>query len=120
MTGSRVSEKNLQQQLVRGISIAIPSVRIFRRTVVNCVTRKGFRARAGLIGQADCYAYVRGGRVVEIELKAAGGSLSPAQERWQAWCVAWGVPHVLLVARRDESPRETVERWIEEIRGVLP
>lgn len=72
--------------------------------------------RAGVRGQADLYGIWRGGRHLEIELKAAGGRLSPEQEAWRAWCLVWDVPYLLLEAERGESVGDTVGRWIERIR----
>ena len=42
-----------------------------------------------------------------------------AQERWRAFCSAWGVPHLVLKARAGEALADTVTRWIDELRGVL-
>lgn len=73
----------------------------------------------GIKGQADIYAMLRGGRHVEIELKAAGKQLSPEQKQWQVWCLEWEVPHVVLRALKSESEEETVERWITELSSLI-
>ena len=62
------------------------------------------------------------GRHIELETKAARGTLREAQAMWRARCLSppmnWPplCPHLVLKARKDESPDDTVNRWIEEIR----
>lgn len=98
----------------------IPDVRLFRRNVGVYRSLDGKRViRVAVEGQADVYAKLRGGSSVEIEAKSATGDLSPEQRNWQACCVAWGWPHVVLQAMARERPDETVGRWIEELRGVF-
>jgi hypothetical protein len=92
------------------------SVRVFRRNIINVEAKQGFRARNGIAGQADAYALARGGRHIELETKAARGTLAKAQRRWRAWCADWGVPHLVLRAARGEAPEVTVSRWVEELR----
>lgn len=82
--------------------------------------RDGSWVRAGIPGQADAYAYVRGGLVVEIETKSAAGRLEAAQRAWRDFCRDWGVTYLVLRAGRNEAPGATVARWLEELGRVAP
>jgi len=80
---------------------------------------------AGIKGQADCYAYVRGGRVIEIEFKSRAGRQGEDQLTWQAFCARWGIPYLLMKPIKGETPEATIDRWCREleaeaIRGVHP
>ena len=97
----------------------MPAVRVERRNIINVETKQGFRVRNGIKGQADAFATVEGGLHVEIETKAAGGKLAEAQERWRASCLRRRIPHLVLRARKGESPDDTVTRWIDELRATL-
>jgi hypothetical protein len=113
-----MTESTLQVALLLAAPSRLPALRLFRRNVL--AARVGERTvRAGIKGQADLYAYVRGGSVIEIELKAAGKLLSPEQKTWQTWCREWGVPHLVLRAEKGETVEGTVERWIGEISAAL-
>lgn len=117
-----MSEHDLLALFIRQAPKAIPSVRVFRRNIINrTVTIEGRRVHLhnGIPGQGDAYALLKGGRHVEIETKAAKGTMREAQERWLDFCEAWQVPHLVLRAKRDEPADTTVTRWIEELRGVL-
>lgn len=105
-------------KLLQAAPYALPNMRLFRRVVVNVEAKQGFRVRAGVKGQCDIYAIARGGRILEVETKARRGVLSPAQLAWQAFCLGWGVPHIVLIEKRGETPDETVNRWLGEIRAV--
>lgn len=116
----QVSETDLLHRLMVAAPMAIPSLwRLERRNVINVETKFGARVRNGIRGQSDAFALTRSGRHIEIETKAARGVLAEAQERWRAACLANGVPHVVLRARRAETPEETVNRWIDELRAVV-
>jgi len=112
------TESSLQTSLLLAAPQRLPELRLFRRNVV--VAQHGDRqTRAGLKGQADLYGYVRGGTVIELELKGHRTAVSPEQKAWAAWCAEWGVPFLLLRARGGESAEETVERWLGEIEAVV-
>lgn len=93
--------------------------RVERRNIINVQSTYGARVRNGIKGQADAFALFRGGCHVEIETKAARGILEDAQRRWRSACLANRVPHLVLRAARQESPEDTVTRWIDELRAVV-
>jgi len=111
-------ESTLQVKLLLEAPKRLPDLRLFRRNVI-AVRVEERTVHAGIAGQADLYGYVRGGRVLEIELKGVGRPLNPKQKLWQAWCLEWSVPHVVLRAERGETAEETVERWIGELAGMI-
>lgn len=115
-------EQLLQTRLLTTYAPALPRVRLFRRNIFFGETARGARMRAGIKGQADVYGYCLHAPCAvpfELELKAARGVLADDQKRWQSFCAAWRVPHLVLRAERLESEEETVTRWIEEIRTML-
>jgi len=117
-----MSEHDLLALFIRETPKALPDLRVFRRNIIRqTVNRDGRKVHLvnGVPGQGDAYALLRGGRHVEIETKSVTGRMCAAQERWRAFCAAWGVPHLVLKARVGEEPADTVTRWIEELRGVL-
>ena len=117
-----MSEHDLLALFIREAPKALPDLRVFRRNIIRqTVNRDGreVHLRNGIPGQADAYALLKGGCHVEIETKSATGRMRAAQERWRAFCAAWGVPHLVMKARAGEEPADTVARWIEELRGVL-
>lgn len=112
-------ESALQTALLLAAPRALPGLRLFRRNVGTARIR-GAVVQFAIAGQCDLYGLVRGGRHIEVELKAAGAprALPPDQESWANWCVAWGIPHVVLRAQKDESDEQTVARWCEELRRL--
>jgi hypothetical protein len=107
-------ESDLQALLLLRLPHRFPDLRVWRRNILK--VRIGKRTmRAGVKGQADLYGYWRGGQGIELELKSAAGSSTPEQRAWAAMCQDWGVMHLVLKARRDEEPKDTVERWCDEI-----
>ena len=117
-----MSEHDLLALFIREAPKALPACRVFRRNIINrSVVIEGRRVHLvnGIPGQGDAYALLRGGRHVEIETKAAKGRMGEAQIRWRAFCASWGVPHLTLKAHKGETADATVDRWIEELRGVL-
>jgi hypothetical protein len=113
-------ESTLQAALLEAAPRELPGVRLFRRNV-GVAKMRGATLRFSIPGQADIYGYIKGdpARAVEIELKSATGTLEPDQRRWRDWCVAWGVPHIVLKAKKDESVEQTVARWIVELRALV-
>jgi hypothetical protein len=117
-----MNETALLMKFIAEVPDHMPNVRVFRRTIINAEVARGgrsFRLKAGIKGQADAYAYVDGGRVVEIETKAAKGRLLEEQHAWRAFCSERRIPHIVLRARIHERPSETVDRWITELRGAI-
>ena len=114
----KVKESALQVALFLTAPKELPSIRLFRRNVGGARIR-GQVVKFGVAGQADLYALVRGGGHIEVELKAVAGRLSPEQESWRNWCVAWGIPHVVLQAGKGESVEQTVGRWCAELKEEI-
>lgn len=114
-------ESQLQTAMLLAAPACLPSLRLFRRNVGEAKMRSGHTVNFGIAGQCDLYGFLRGGRVVEVELKAAGKKIKPGsdQDKWRTWCLEWGVPHIVLTGRKEESVAETVARWIEELRALL-
>lgn len=113
-----MNETDLLHLFIERVPFVMPEVRVFRRNIINVVTKHG-RVRNGIKGQSDAYAVVKGGRHIEVEAKSATGSLTKEQRAWLAFCEAFAIPHLVLAARRDESPDETVGRWISELQTVV-
>lgn len=118
----QMNETELLMKFIAEVPEHMPHVRVFRRTIVNAdVVKNGrhFHMKAGIKGQCDAYCYVDGGRVVELEMKAAKGRLLEEQKAWRAFCHERRIPHLVLRARPGEHPARTVERWITELREVV-
>lgn len=114
-----MTESALQAKLLLAAPARLPALRFFRRNVV-AARIEDRTVRAGIKGQCDLYGITRGGGHIEVELKGVKTPTSPEQKAWAAWCAEWGVPHVVLRARKDETAEQTVERWCEEIANALP
>lgn len=111
-------EAPLMRAFLGRASIEFLNVRLFRRNV-GMMQVKDRIFKAGIAGQCDLYGYTKGGIALEVEIKAANGVLNPEQARWRDWCLAWGVPWLLLRAQASELPVQTVERWCTEFRDFL-
>lgn len=115
----RLDETDLLHVFIARAPLTLTHVRLFRRNIINVEAKGGFRVRNGIKGQADAYALARGGAHVELETKAARGIMREAQLRWRAFCLAFGIPHLVLRALPQEDPDDTVARWIGELRATL-
>lgn len=116
------SETDCLRAFIAQASYHLP-VRVFQRPIVNATATargKTWHLRAGITGQADAYAIVRGGGHVEIETKSARGQMRVAQLEWATFCRGFGIPHIVLRVGKGELPAATVLRWIAELRVVLP
>jgi hypothetical protein len=130
-----VNETDLVKLFVARVPHVLPDCRAFERTIIDAVvillhhfflwlkTRAGepikTRLRSGVAGQSDVWILVKGGRHIEVEAKAARGVMREAQERWKEFCGVWGVDHLIVRAKKGETPEETVDRWVEELRSVV-
>lgn len=117
-----MNETEMLMKFIADVPSHMPHVRVFRRNIINAEVARGgrsFRLKAGIKGQCDAYAYVDGGRVVEIETKAAKGRMLDEQRAWRAFCLERRIPHLVLRALRGEHPAATVDRWIAELRSVV-
>jgi len=111
-------ESTLQSALLLAAPSRLPDVRFFRRNI-GAANMHGATVRFAIKGQCDLYGITRGGRHLEVELKAAGERLKPDQKTWASWCKQWEVPHIVLTGEEDETVEETVERWIGELETIL-
>jgi hypothetical protein len=112
-----MNETPLLQLFRHAASMDLPHVRIFRRNIVGAKIEDRF-VKAGEKGQCDLYAYVRGGRTIELEGKSIGRKLSPEQIVWRDWCRDWGVPWHQLIPRAGETDEQIVARWVNELRWL--
>lgn len=114
-------ESSLQSRLLLAAPASLPSLRLFRRNIGEAKMRGGYTVSFGIAGQCDLYGYLKGGQVIEIELKAAGKRVQPGspQATWATWCAEWSVPYVVLAALKGEAEEETVGRWISELRKLI-
>jgi hypothetical protein len=111
-----VSEADLGAMLCLAFPGVFPRLRIFRRTVLNVETVDGWRARAGVKGQADYY--IMGKRVhVEVETKAIPRASKWYKEQlaWRALCSQLEIPYLIARALPGETPDETVAKWLVEL-----
>lgn len=107
-------ESDLQWALLKVAPTRLPDLRLFRRNIA-AGRIDGRYMRFGIAGQCDLYGYWRGGAALELELKQATGTKRQAQERWAAFCHAWGITHLFLRGLPRETEAQTVERWVIEI-----
>lgn len=115
-----MTETQLMRLLLERAPAELPDARLFRRNVGRFRSFDGARVvHVGIEGQADLYALLRGGIIVEIETKSATGSLRVAQERWRSFCAAWGIRHLLLCAPKGATPDDVVTGWIEQLRSAF-
>lgn len=108
-------ETNLQKLLLLAAPARFPYLRLFRRNVGTARMPSGAVVEFAVSGQADLYGILRGGKLVEIELKNVGKKLKPDQVAWQKFCGEWGVPHLILTAEKNETDQQTIDRWCDEI-----
>jgi hypothetical protein len=111
-------ENQLRDQFVQAAAFAVPHARLFVRQIINVETKAGWRARAGIRGQADIYAIVKGGKHIEIECKAAKYKWYKEQLAWRSWCEANGIPYLVLQVEPKEAPADTLTRWLDLLRAV--
>lgn len=97
----------------------LPDLRLFRRNVM-LVRVENRKVKVGIPGQADLYGFWRGGRAIELELKSARGRATPDQLVWRAFCLEWGILHLVLKALPAETKEQTAERWCTEIAALRP
>lgn len=111
-------ESQLQARLLLVAPERLPDLRLFRRNV-GTVNMYGRKVHFAIAGQCDLYGIFRGGKHIEIELKGVKTPVSQEQMIWSSWCVEWGVTHVFLRAKKDETVEQTVERWCQELVALV-
>ena len=113
-----MTESDLGAMLCEAFPYAFPKLLIFRRNIVNTQSVDGYRARAGVKGQADYY--IMGARIhVEVETKSASHKWYREQIQWRSRCQALGIPYLVARALPHEPPGDTVSRWLAEIRALI-
>lgn len=123
MTAPILDEIPLMNMFIQAVPFALRGIHVERRNIINEKSARGHWLKNGQKGQADVFVVYRGVHV-ELETKAHTGTLREHQERWQARCLnpphGWPpIPYLILRARRDESPSDTVTRWISELTEAL-
>ena len=111
------SEAELQAKLLLEAPKHLSNVRLFRRNIGAVQTGERW-TRFGIPGMADVQVVLKGGRIIECEIKALGGSLRPEQKAWQTFCENWEIPWLLLKPLKNEDAETTVTRWIGEIAAL--
>lgn len=115
LCGVKLVEATLVSRLLLEQPKRLPDLRLFKRSI-SVVQIEDRRIAHGIKGQCDLWGTWRGGRHVELEAKQKRGRLSPEQETWRDWCLAWGVPWLQLKPIKGETEEQTIDRWIIEIR----
>lgn len=89
----------------------LPACRVWRQQVGTFRhLRSEVKIKVGTEGMADIGGILRGGRALQIELKAEGGALSPAQRSWRDMTLELG--GLYIVAR---SPGFAVATVLEAL-----
>ena len=110
-------EGELQASLLLEAPHHLQNLRLFRRNIATIRIERRVM-KFGVAGQCDLYGILRGGRHIEVELKAASGSLSSEQRQWRDFCAAWEIPWITLKARPLETVEQTVSRWVTELAAI--
>ncbi len=85
-------ESRLQAKLLLEAPKRFADMRLFRRNVGAATMASGITVHFGIKGQCDLYGVIRGGKIIEVELKGVGKNLKPDQRNWASWCAEWGDP----------------------------
>ncbi len=118
MTAPLASENDLRNAFVAAVPFHFPDWLAFVRQILNVEARGGWRAKAGVRGQADIYMIGRGGRHIEVECKAAKGRWREAQLAWRARCAPLAIPDLVRKVGPGEQPARPQARWVEEFRPL--
>lgn len=99
----KTSERDIQKQILAWLNIH-PHVRVWRQN--TGATKIGSRfLRFGHTGQADITGILRGGRRLEIEVKAEGGRVSPEQAEFGRMVEEFGGLYILAYSLDDVMER---------------
>lgn len=106
-----------------------PRVRLFRRNIIDKTVQdihsgKMHQVKAGIVGQSDVYGYLKSSQKgfsvpFEIEFKGAKTPTSEEQISWRSFCLSWGIPHITLRAKVDETSEQTIQRWTSELHNLV-
>jgi hypothetical protein len=118
-----MTETDVGMLWIARVPFVLPRVRIFRRSIVRGVMADGWYASSGVAGQADAEVYACRATYtnwrIEVEWKARVGVMRKSQVAFASMCKDYGNPYLVLRVGKDEAPNDTVERWVEELRGAL-
>lgn len=114
-------EGTLKAALLEAAPRILPNVRFFVRSIGEGKLQSGNTVSFGIKGQCDLQAYIRntGGRAIECELKKSTGTLRPDQKVWRDFCLAWGIPWILLKGGQGETVEQTMIRWFVELTSLV-
>ena len=105
------------------VPYALPHVNVFRNSIVRGTMQAGWYANAGIEGHGDawwCAPPAMHRRYYgQCEWKARTGRMRESQVRWQAHCLARGIPYLVMRVAKGEEPDQTVERWCHELRTAI-
>jgi hypothetical protein len=110
------TEVELRRFYVAACTERFLDARLFIRNV-GTLEVDGRVFRSGIKGMSDVWGWLfrKPWPVpLEIELKNSKTRETPEQFNWKMFLQKSGVPYLQLRARVEESPRQTIDRWIEE------
>lgn len=119
MAGRSYPEDKIQASIVAYLRTVLPNCRVFAIANGGLRTKREaarLKWTGVLAGVPDVEIIAPGGKAYMIEVKAAGGSLSPEQKAFRDWMIANAVPH--LVARSIEDVRAALAFWGVETKEV--
>jgi hypothetical protein len=114
------SEVELRRFYVAECTKQLLTTRLFIRNV-GTIEFEGRVFKSGITGMADVWGWFSPVILrtpfpipLEIELKNVRTRETKEQRAWAAYCVRRGVPYLKLRAKKKETPRQVVDRWVEE------
>ena len=112
-----MTEVELRRLYVARATREFPTTRFFIENVGTAMIGES-RVRFGIKGKPDISAITRPNLLSYIELKNIRTPHTKEQQAWQAWCVSWGIPYLLLRAQSDDPIEEWIMRTREFLEGV--
>ncbi len=113
----RATETELRRFYVAECTERFLDARLFIRNVGQFQDERGNVFKAGITGQADVWGWLYRPphpMPLEIELKNVRTPERPGQKAWKAYCDSNRVPHLKLRAKKGETPRQVIDRWVAE------
>ncbi len=111
----RATETELRKFYVAKCTALFPEARLFIRNV-GAIEVEGRVFRSGITGQADVWGHLYRDpwpMPLEIELKNVRTRVTPEQIAWEAYCTSRSVPYLKLRAKKNETPRQIIDRWVD-------
>lgn len=112
---ARMTETELRRFYVAKCTATILDTRLFIRNVGKFDLGERGWIVSGIAGQADVYGwlYRKPWPVpLEIECKNVRTRETDEQRAWKAYCDMQNVSHLELRAKKNETPRQVIDRWI--------